>query len=309
MRKSPPPAPGGLRSVLVPVDLSPLTDRVLGRLTRLPFSHGARVTLLHVVPNNLPPTATRRAVADAKRSLAAERTSVLGKLPKGVKVDARVTVGSSASEISDVAREADAELVLMGRGGGRGLRDVFLGSTAERVIRRAQVPVLAVRLRARSPYKRPAVALDVDQPPDDVLAMLLRLLAPPAPSVTVFHAYDIPYRGLVYPSLTESAADDNREYYRQKALKSLTQNVTQALARIEVNSSLVPEWHIQLRLGEARNVIPQAVRKANADILALATHGYSGIAHAFLGTVAGDVLRKVDCDVLVVPPGQAVAES
>lgn len=33
----------------------------------------------------------------------------------------------------------------------------------------------------------------------------------------------------------------------------------------------------------------------------LGTHGYSGVAHVLLGTVAGDVLREVACDVLVVP--------
>jgi len=44
------------------------------------------------------------------------------------------------------------------------------------------------------------------------------------------------------------------------------------------------------------------VRKLDTDLLLLGTHGYSGIARAFLGTTAGDILRDVRCDVLVVPP-------
>jgi nucleotide-binding universal stress UspA family protein len=48
-------------------------------------------------------------------------------------------------------------------------------------------------------------------------------------------------------------------------------------------------------------VVERAVKKADSDLLVLGTHGYSGVAHAFLGTVAGDVLRAVACDVLVVP--------
>lgn len=42
------------RSLLVPVDLTAISDRVLGRVALLPLADGTRVTLLHVVPKNLP---------------------------------------------------------------------------------------------------------------------------------------------------------------------------------------------------------------------------------------------------------------
>ena len=48
--------------------------------------------------------------------------------------------------------------------------------------------------------------------------------------------------------------------------------------------------------------LEKAVEKRDVDLLVLGTHGYAGLAHAFIGTVAGDVLRAVTCDVLVVPP-------
>ena len=57
--------------------------------------------------------------------------------------------------------------------------------------------------------------------------------------------------------------------------------------------------HVQC--GSARLVIEKVVKKADTDLLVLGTHGYSGVAHVLLGTVAGDVLREVACDVLVVP--------
>ena len=38
------------------------------------------------------------------------------------------------------------------------------------------------------------------------------------------------------------------------------------------------------------------------DLLMLGSRGYSGVAYAFLGSVAGDLLRKAKCDVVVVPP-------
>lgn len=41
-------------SLLVPVDLTAISDRVLGRVALLPLADGARVTLLHVVPEEFP---------------------------------------------------------------------------------------------------------------------------------------------------------------------------------------------------------------------------------------------------------------
>jgi nucleotide-binding universal stress UspA family protein len=62
-----------------------------------------------------------------------------------------------------------------------------------------------------------------------------------------------------------------------------------------------PSWKTHVQCGSARLVIEKVVEKADTDLLVLGTHGYSGVAHVLLGTVAGDELREVACDVLVVP--------
>ena len=62
------------------------------------------------------------------------------------------------------------------------------------------------------------------------------------------------------------------------------------------------DWRAYVRAGTPRTVIPKLVEQLHADVLVLGTRGRVGLAYAFLGTVAGDVLRDVSCDVLVVPP-------
>jgi nucleotide-binding universal stress UspA family protein len=54
--------------------------------------------------------------------------------------------------------------------------------------------------------------------------------------------------------------------------------------------------------GSPRGVVEKAIKKAQTDLLVLGTRGYSGAAFVFLGTVAGDLLRAAQCDVLMVPP-------
>jgi nucleotide-binding universal stress UspA family protein len=290
------------RSLLIPIDLTPASSHVLQRAARLPLADKARVTLLHVVPTGFSSRDERSAARDAKKALADHAAHLSKVLPKSVTIRRVVKVGAPVREIAECASESKAELIVMGRGGGRTLRDIFLGSTAERVIRRGQLPVLVVRLPANAPYERPALALDLDQPAQHIVTTALRALPAPRPRVTLLHAFDTPYEGIVYPSLSEEDASERRSKLRQEATLRLAGILSRALAQARVPDDDVPQWKVHVRHGSPRLIVERAVKKANTDLLVLGTHGYTGGAHMFLGTVAGDVLRDVPCDVLVVPP-------
>jgi nucleotide-binding universal stress UspA family protein len=290
------------RSVLIPIDFTPISDRVLARVARLPLGDAARLTLLHVVPETLRFGDRRAAERSAKRLLAEETKTLAKSIPKGVSITSVVKIGAAAKEIAVCARSTKADLVVMGRGGGSALRDVFLGSTAERVIRRITLPVLAVRLPARAPYRRPAIALEFDQAAHDALAMMLRMISAPRLPVTVIHAFDVLFPGRAYMSLSEEDAEEWREESKREAARKLANLLVTSLARAKVAPGDGPMWRTHIRYGSPRLMIKKAVEKANTDLLVLGTRGYTGLMHLFLGTVAGDVLREVSCDVLVVPP-------
>lgn len=298
---SAPGAGGRFQSLLVPVDLTAISDRVLGRVAVLPLADGARVTLLHVVPGDLPVRAQERAERDARKSLSNEARHLARAVARGVVIDQSVKVGSPAAEIAACAASTNAELIVMGRGGSRALRDAFLGSTAERVIRRGQLPVLAVRLAPREAYRRPAVALDLEPGSEDALDLMLRLIPPPRPRFAIIHAFETPYRGPIYPSLSEDDADAWRSDLGRNATREIASLFAEALTRAKVRPADAPLWKAHVQCGSARLVVEKIVKRAESDLLVLGTHGYSGVAHVFLGTVAGDVLREVACDVLIVP--------
>src|SRR5690606_15362857 len=106
--------PAQLRSLLVAVDLTPSSDRVLGRVVRLPLASDARITLLHVIPGGLTAREERSARQEANRALAAEQRHLRASLPRGVRVDSMIRVGATAKEIGAAAAKARAELILMG---------------------------------------------------------------------------------------------------------------------------------------------------------------------------------------------------
>ena len=288
--------------MLVPIDLSPASDRVVGRVAQLPLAEGCRITLLHVISMDLPVRDRKRAEVAARKVLRAEAQELGRQLPRGVALQSVVAQGAAATEIARYATSVKAELVVMGRYGGSVLRDVFLGSTAERVIRRGQLPVLAVRLRARTPYRHPALALDIDQAANESVAMLLRIIPPKRPPVTVIHAFDVPHYGMLNPGMSTDDAEEYNDEYREKALHEIAALLRKALLRSKAGPDDAPIWKAHIRYGTPRLVIERTVRRTDTDLLVLGTRGRSGAAYLFLGTVAGDVLRNVACDVLVVPP-------
>jgi nucleotide-binding universal stress UspA family protein len=289
-----------LRSIFVSVDLTPSTDRILARLALLPLAEDARVTLLHVIPGGLAFREERAARRDANKAITSEAQHLRASLPRTVDVSTLVKVGSIAKEIGVCGRAAKAELIVMGRGGGRALRDAFLGSTAERVVRQSKLPVLVVRLPARAAYRRPALALDFDDAARSAVRMLLRVMPAPRPRVTVVHAFHAPYQSLSYPSISDDYASERKAQLRLESTRKLA-------ALIEASAGEAPSaaqlaFKPYVRYGSAQTVIEKALEAEDSDLLVLGTQGYTGLAHVFLGTVAGSILRAVKCDVLVVPP-------
>lgn len=301
----------GFSNLLIPIDLTSNSDRVLGRLALLPLAHGARLTLLHVVPNDVEAEARIRAETDAKKTLADEALHLAKSLPASVCIEQVLLRGAAATEIARCSAETGAEMIVMGRGGAHALREAFLGSTAERVMRKTKLPVLVVRNAPHVEYERPALALDEDGAAGVALAQMMRIIRGRKLNVTVIHAFDIPYQRLISPALVDDDGSDDAYagQFRPQAAQKIGAVLTAALAAANIAPVDAPVFTNQVRPGAPRFVIAKAVEQADSDLLVMGTRGNSGLAYAFLGTVAGDVLRSVNCDVLVVPPPGEVAES
>jgi nucleotide-binding universal stress UspA family protein len=153
------------RHILVPLDGSVLSETALGAAVALARINGAHVDLLQVVPQ-LPQPSVPQApeaadpspagdeLAEAARSLAEERLRQVARTfgALGIRARSRVVAGERVAE--EILRETAslrADLVVMATHGRGGLERFVLGSVADKVIRGARVPVLAVR-----PPRKPA---------------------------------------------------------------------------------------------------------------------------------------------------------
>jgi len=156
------------KHLLVPVDFSECGERAIALAVGLAKCHGAKLTLVHVspLPPNLPPTAlvTPRPGAGPMRideyttHGALERLHALAAPLRKRGLELRTLAltapsGDVAGELLGVAAELGADALVVGTHGRTGLSHLLLGSVAEKIIRRASVPVITIR--SHSPEAQP----------------------------------------------------------------------------------------------------------------------------------------------------------
>jgi nucleotide-binding universal stress UspA family protein len=183
----------------------------------------------------------------------------------------------------------------------RALRWLWLGSTVHPLLRAANLPVLCVPSLA---------AEEAPQPLAEIRSVLLASDLSPLSREAVAHAYGLvkPLRGVVHIChVHESPAA--RPLHAASAAPA---NTLSAQAERELRvalAALVPEQAAAagiatrisiLEANRADEAICQAARRLGVDAICLASHGRTGLAKTFLGSVAHGVLAHADRPVFVV---------
>ena len=148
-----------LNSLLVPVDFSAISEVAVDRALGLVSGDDPIVILLHVLDPSLAEFAnahglgTREEVLGRMRAQAEERLQAYkDKAGSGIRIETIVAEGLPFVEILRKARDFEVHAIVMSKFGVRGKVEEFLfGSTAERVIRAANRPVIVLPLENPAP--------------------------------------------------------------------------------------------------------------------------------------------------------------
>lgn len=148
------------KKLLVPHDFSGCAAAALCTATELARVHGSEIALVHVseLPANLP-AETLVTPAGASGPIRVDLYTQRGAREQlegfaatvrreGIAVRTYATVGDVADQILALAGELRADALVVGTHGRRGLSHLLLGSIAEKLVRRATVPVVTVRMPA-----------------------------------------------------------------------------------------------------------------------------------------------------------------
>ncbi len=140
--------------IVCPTDFSPTAERAIELATQMAKAFDAELVLLHVVPVLNYPTrglAIAGAFPQLEQELHTRAKERLAQVQAGIQgqtVRHELRDGDPYEQILACARDAKADLIVIGTHGHTGLKHALLGSTAERVVRLAECPVLTVRAKA-----------------------------------------------------------------------------------------------------------------------------------------------------------------
>lgn len=154
-----------IRKILMPVDFSTAGEPALAYAKSLAESNAAKVCFVHVMDPIFGPgkfyaggefSYVQLSSSEVRERVSRKIEDLQTGLFEGIPTDFEIRCGNTFDEIVEAAVEQEADLIVMATHGYTGLKHVLLGSTAERVVRHAQCPVLVVRSQKLSEPRKPS---------------------------------------------------------------------------------------------------------------------------------------------------------
>jgi nucleotide-binding universal stress UspA family protein len=277
------------QTILHPTDLSEPAKPALCLAVRLAQVHRARLIVLYVAT---PPVLYGELgmtipIPEMQQKILEADRKKLEDLAAGSGAECRVVEGVAAAEIVRNAREEPCDLIVMGTHGRGGVARLLLGSVAADVLHKAPCPVLAVK-----PPGAP------NSGGEDAAARPLFpiILHPTDFSERSRHAFDVAC------ALARGGGRLN-VLHVVEAVHVASEGYEQALyERLRMFQTDDPSIQIEywLREGDPATEILSDASGKECDLIALGTHGWTGLDRLLMGSVAETILRGAGCPVLVV---------
>ena len=277
--------------ILVATDLSERSAHAVQRAVQLIRRQGGgEWCLLHVIDDDAPGEHVQRQVQQAEsllQSQAERLAEQAGSCPRVV-----VGIGEVAEVVVETAQGMGADLLVVGAHRKSALRDFFVGTTLERVVRSSHLPVLRVNGPVTHEYRQAVLAADPSRTTQQAWrrARELGLLA--EQGCAVASAVDPITTGMVMEAgISAEILESQCEALRGQLLERFA----------EMGVSLNAE-RLLVRVGSPEVVVGDAVQQVGADLLILGTHAREGLSRFVLGSVAIRLLASLNSDALIVPP-------
>ncbi|MDX1278245.1 universal stress protein [Oceanihabitans sediminis] len=264
-----------MKKIIVPIDFSEHSEYALETAAVFAKKYNAEILALHMLELS---NAVLTSTGDSQQMetvfylrLAKQKfKDFLDKdYLKGIKVTPIVKHFKVFSEISEVGKEHNVDLIIMGSQGTSGLKEVFIGSNTEKVVRHSEIPVLVIK---HSPiltnFDHIVFACDFSE----------ESINPYLKASKMCEGLDATMH-LVYVNLPDNRFRSSTEIEKRVAtfLKTADGNIDKMK-----NVAYVNDYTIEKGILNYANVI-------GADLIAVATHGRTGLAHFFEGSVSEDI--------------------
>ena len=282
------------RKILVPLDGSEIAEKAIPYARAASRKRESTITLLTVI-------AASEERDHPMEAYLAEKAEALES--EGVRVSTAVARGEPAKEIVEYADENAMDLIVISSHGYSGIKRRIIGSVAQEVLHGTCVPVLLVKPGDAKPgeveFRKVIVALDGSPFSETSILYAEQLMKGTGAEVVLLRVSDPP----IVPPTWSRDAESHRREYQQRMTAELQQ---QAVEYLEKAKGAFSRKRIKVRphavVGTAAETIMELAQKEKADVVALTTHGRSGVSRWVHGSVASKIAQECRRPVLLVRP-------
>ncbi|MBU2938940.1 universal stress protein [Lacinutrix sp. C3R15] len=264
-----------MKKIIVPIDFSEHSEYALETAAVFAKKYDAEILALHMLELSNAIISNTENVQQAESvfyiKLAEKKfTEFLNKdYLKDLKITPIVKHFKVFSEVNEVAKEHNADLIIMGSQGASGFKEALIGSNTEKVVRHSNIPVLVIKENPiLTDFENVVFASDFSQ---DAIKPYLN-------ATKMFNGLDAKMH-LVYVNLPDNRFKSSAEMEKRVAdfLKAADGNIDKMK-----NVAYISDYSIEKGILNYSNII-------GADLVAVATHGRTGLAHFFEGSVSEDI--------------------
>lgn len=283
-----------MRSILLAIDIAGKSDHAFERAIKLALSLTATLHIIHVCPPSSP-SSKANIENSTNQEIEDKLNNYLARNKELASVEHTITLKENReafTEIIKLADEVKAELIVMGMHGKTKIRDRFVGTTIEKVIRKGNLPVLMVKDKYLGGYENILVGTDFSAGSSQALHHALKLA--PNGNMNLVHLYYIPdtYIG---DKITQYAGDVIETTEKAK----LEEFVNDCSADLRKMVSGRSDLHYRLAQGEPYPGLLREAAEVHAELIAIGAHSRPSLMPYKLGGTAHDILTNPPCDVLV----------
>jgi len=286
-----------LSTILVPLDGSALAEQALPFAERVARAARARVILAQVVP---PFSGAETSVENGPALAARENLEKIASRLRRAAITVGVTVaeGDAAAQTVDAVAALGVDLIVMSTHGRSGIGRWLYGSVADAMIRLANVPVMLVPPHVSRPWPTDrrlqiVVPLDESQLSEAVLGPAQELATRLDAELLLVEV--VPWPPRVYCDPVELLGYDLEEQ-----VAAAGRYLADVAARLRETGASV-RCRVEVDPTPAATIV-QLARDERADLIAMATHGHSGVARVVLGSTTTATLQHAGVPLLIVRP-------
>tara|TARA_R110002049_G_scaffold132372_1_gene291438 strand:+ start:4350 stop:5183 length:834 start_codon:yes stop_codon:yes gene_type:complete len=273
-----------MKKIIVPIDFSEHSEYALKTAAKLAKKNNAELLALHMLEisdimlSESDGLQNQKAVFFFKLAEQKFEDFLKKEYLNDIKVTPIVKHFKVFSEVNDVAKKHEADLIVMGSHGTSGVMEFFVGSNTERVVRNADIPVLVVKNNV-SQINFDVVTFACDFSEDCIKAYIS--------AVNMFSKTGSKMY-LVYVNLPND---------RFRSSLEIEKRVVNFFTKADGNLDRMGDVHYVSDYTVEDGILNFS-NKVGADLIAMPTHGKKGLAHFFEGSVGEDVANHATLPVI-----------